>query len=343
MMRRKGLVPLLSVDESEEKEMGRNDGGRVVSPENVLDMSGAFVSPHKEPLSPRPSPYGEDPWQGMGEIRVTIWNKRDQRKLSGNSAPFRKNLAQYCRKHPDWEEYRGQDKPGYVPGGANLAVPHNPRPSPRPIEMRREREPRRSTQSREKRQRTEGYDGLYGAAAASRREKERRQREQEEEEEEEDDEEDEPEVAPKSARREPSKPALRLSDIDMPLMVPSEAGAAAERKESVEKRLAKMRREIEASETNSTPKGDVDTPAEDCQHSSSMQDEWAAAEAKVLEERRERAKAEQALRDARLAKLIEEDEAQQVSSVAVCESRIRRYKCRKITPSTAPSLTTSSV
>merc|ERR1719409_1021854 len=44
------------------------------------------------------------------EKRVTIWNWREQRKLSGNSAPFKKNLQEYLRKHPDWEEYRGQDK-----------------------------------------------------------------------------------------------------------------------------------------------------------------------------------------------------------------------------------------
>merc|ERR1719393_1168497 len=46
----------------------------------------------------------------MAEKRVTIWNWREQRKLSGNSAPFKKNLQEYLRKHPDWEEYVGQDK-----------------------------------------------------------------------------------------------------------------------------------------------------------------------------------------------------------------------------------------
>merc|ERR1711959_529268 len=46
----------------------------------------------------------------MAEKRVTIWNWREQRKLSGNSAPFKKNLHEYLRKHPDWEEYVGQDK-----------------------------------------------------------------------------------------------------------------------------------------------------------------------------------------------------------------------------------------
>merc|ERR1712216_17190 len=44
------------------------------------------------------------------EKRVTIWNWREQRKLSGNAAPFRRNLQEYLQKHPDWEEYKGQDK-----------------------------------------------------------------------------------------------------------------------------------------------------------------------------------------------------------------------------------------
>lgn len=44
-----------------------------------------------------------------GEKRVTIWNPFEKRKLSGNSAPFRKNLEEYLKKHPDWEEYWGQD------------------------------------------------------------------------------------------------------------------------------------------------------------------------------------------------------------------------------------------
>ena len=28
---------------------------------------------------------------------------------AGNSAPFKKNLEDYLKKHPDWEEYWGQD------------------------------------------------------------------------------------------------------------------------------------------------------------------------------------------------------------------------------------------
>merc|ERR1712164_9735 len=63
-----------------------------------------FGNPHKKSHS---VDYNND---DMAEKRVTIWNWREQRKLSGNSAPFKKNLQEYLRKHPDWEEYIGQDK-----------------------------------------------------------------------------------------------------------------------------------------------------------------------------------------------------------------------------------------
>merc|ERR1719460_899585 len=62
------------------------------------------------------------------EKRVTIWNWREQRKLSGNSAPFKKNLKEYIRKHPDWEEYVGQDKDDVT--GKKLAAKHMKPPAP---------------------------------------------------------------------------------------------------------------------------------------------------------------------------------------------------------------------
>jgi len=76
---------------------------RISSPKSAMDMHMVFGTPKKS----TPVDYSNDEF---AEKRVTIWNWREQRKLSGNSAPFKKNLQEYLRKHPDWEEYVGQDK-----------------------------------------------------------------------------------------------------------------------------------------------------------------------------------------------------------------------------------------
>merc|ERR1712093_699144 len=99
---------------------------RVNSPKNVLDTFRMYSSSPREHREPRESrdhskrslsfaskhKDEENDWEQDedAEKRVTIWNWREQRKLSGNSAPFKKNLKEYIRKHPDWEEYVGQDK-----------------------------------------------------------------------------------------------------------------------------------------------------------------------------------------------------------------------------------------
>lgn len=61
--------------------------------------------------------------QLAAEPRITIWNKSERRKVSGNAAPLEKNIAEYLRKHPDCEVYDGQDKrPAGTPAPQMLSM-----------------------------------------------------------------------------------------------------------------------------------------------------------------------------------------------------------------------------
>merc|ERR1712139_391909 len=103
----------MSEDISEDESIGsyqdqiisHDDPYRMLSPKSTMDMP-MMLGGYKKPTTTQSVNSNDD----MAEKRVTIWNWREQRKLSGNSAPFKKNLQEYLRKHPDWEEYIGQDK-----------------------------------------------------------------------------------------------------------------------------------------------------------------------------------------------------------------------------------------
>merc|ERR1711865_294946 len=81
-----------------------DDRNRAVSPDSIMQIPKVLMrtSPAKRAKS---SPTDDS----NIERRVTIWNSKEKRKLSGNSAPFKRNLHEYLRKHPDWQEYKGQD------------------------------------------------------------------------------------------------------------------------------------------------------------------------------------------------------------------------------------------
>merc|ERR1711907_844802 len=89
-----------SVASYQDQIMATDYNDRMLSPKSAMDM----------PIMLGASPTKKSRDDSHLEKRVTIWNWREQRKLSGNSAPFKKNLQEYLRKHPDWEEYVGQDK-----------------------------------------------------------------------------------------------------------------------------------------------------------------------------------------------------------------------------------------
>jgi len=83
--------------------------------------------------APRPAPVASPPQPsaqaGSGSDtkarRITVWNRKTKRKVSGNAAPMEKNLAEYLKKHPECEMYDGQDKHLTVEEKAQLIAEQN--------------------------------------------------------------------------------------------------------------------------------------------------------------------------------------------------------------------------
>jgi len=285
-----------------------NPSGKI-SPDHVLEIGGVLgASPIKEPSSRR---HARDPYGGAGEKRVTIWNKRDKRKLSGNSAPFRKNLPEYCRKNPDWEEYCGQDKEGYVPG-----VQLTPQASP----MESRRHESRAMQ-RERRLRGEevqegwskedaGHDALLSPA-----------------------------VSRSGCTRGSNKEVqdvvdgLRLEDTPVPLFVPSEAEAARLRTVEMAARAEKMTGDPaphEGTKLCTLPNTKSPPPL------LRQQEEWEIAKSKYAKVRFVQASHEKEMHQERVKKRRAEHEIAQLSAIKLSEARVWRFKRSKVDQGQAP-------
>jgi len=56
--------------------------------------------------------------------RVTVWNPKTGKKLSGNAGVFKKNLAKYLRTHPDWVVWTGHEKAAEIKRRREYEAPH---------------------------------------------------------------------------------------------------------------------------------------------------------------------------------------------------------------------------
>lgn len=79
--------------------------------------------PHMRTYVPDPDqlpPVEEGFKNGEGEQTVAVWKTRLGMKITGNSAPYRKNIKRYLATHPDCELYVGQDLDNTLPENFRL-------------------------------------------------------------------------------------------------------------------------------------------------------------------------------------------------------------------------------
>jgi hypothetical protein len=99
--------PQCEIHEAQDKNQSANSFPSLAGCEMEPSTTFSFLGCGEMPLPVPPTPSNPIP---EVEKRVTIWHRKERRKISGNAAPMEKNLTSYLLTHPLCEIYRDQDK-----------------------------------------------------------------------------------------------------------------------------------------------------------------------------------------------------------------------------------------